>query len=95
MEGSRDSDIPVRDGGKELAVFLSVHSLDSRAFRRVRIAAYIRHHFEKWSLRVTVSAGELGDNFDPPIAFNRARRSPLRPSTRGAIAGGYSAASEI
>lgn len=59
LEESRESDIPVRYGGEELAAFLIVHD----AGEAVRFAERIcertreRDHFEQWALRVTMSAG--------------------------------------
>jgi diguanylate cyclase (GGDEF)-like protein len=58
-EESRDTDIPVRYGGEEIAAFLSVHRLDEALHFAERVSQRMRElrHFEKWSLSVTVSAG--------------------------------------
>lgn len=59
LEESRDSDIPVRYGGEEIAVFLSAHSLQEATNFAERVLQRMRErrHFEKWSLQVTLSAG--------------------------------------
>ncbi len=68
LEESRDSDIPVRYGGEEIAVFLSVHDLHEAVNFAQRVSQRMRErdHFEKWTLRVTLSAGvALRRPFEP------------------------------
>jgi diguanylate cyclase (GGDEF)-like protein len=102
LHESRDSDIPVRYGGEELAVFLNVHKLDEavRFVERVLQRMRERDYFEKWSLRVTLSAGvALRQPFEPlSHLIERADRHLYAAKHAGrdrVIADGNRAASEI